>query len=78
MELEKCMVLMYGLPSENASNSAVNPLGGNCSCCDTAGDGSGSTQVLSFATNWVRWRNYDNHAPMKQPVLAISPAQLLV
>ena len=75
---------MYGLDvwitlNKNASNSAaVNPLGGNCFYNDTNGDGSGSTQVLSFATiSGALKRMYDNHAPMKQPVLAVSPAQLL-
>ena len=75
---------MYGLDvwitiGKNASNSAaVNPLGGNCFYNDTAGDGSGSTQVLSFATiSGALKRMYDNHAPMKQPVLAVSPKQLL-
>ena len=75
---------MYGLDvwitlNKNASNSAaVNPLGGNCYYNDTVGDGSGSTQVISFATiSGALKRMYDNHAPMKQPVLCVSPQQLL-
>ena len=75
---------MYGIDvwitlNKNASNSAaVNPLGGNCYYNDTNGDGSGSTQVISFKTiAETLKRMYDNHAPMKQPVLSVSPAQLL-
>ena len=75
---------MYGLDvwislSKNANNSAaVNPLGGNCFYNDTSGDGTGSTQVISFATiSGALKRMYDNHAPMKQPVLCVSPQQLL-
>ena len=75
---------MYGLDvwislNKNASNSAaVNPLGGNCFYNDTAGDGTGSTQVLTFATiSGALKRMYDNHAPMSQPVLAVTPKQLL-
>ena len=75
---------MYGVDvwitlNKNASNTAaVNPLGGNCFYNDTAGDGSGSTQVLSFATiSGALKRMYDNHAPMTQPVLCVSPKQLL-
>ena len=75
---------MYGIDvwitlNKNASNSAaVNPLGGNCYYNDTNGDGSGSTQVISFKTiAETLKRMYDNHAPMKQPVLCVSPAQLL-
>jgi len=75
---------MYGIDvwitlNKNSSNSAaVNPLGGNCYYNDTAGDGTGSTQVISFATiSGALKRMYDNHAPMKQPVLCVSPQQLL-
>ncbi len=75
---------MYGIDvwitlNKNANNSAaVNPLGGNCYYNDTAGDGTGSTQVISFATiSGALKRMYDNHAPMKQPVLCVSPQQLL-
>ena len=75
---------MYGVDvwittGKNASNSAaVNPLGGNCYYNDTNGDGSGSTQVISFATiSGALKRMYDNHAPMSQPVLCVTPAQLL-
>ena len=75
---------MYGIDvwitlNKNSSNSAaVNPLGGNCYYNDTAGDGTGSTQVISFATiSGALKRMYDNHAPMKSPVLCVSPQQLL-
>ena len=75
---------MYGLDTwitinKNADNdAAVNPLGGNCFYNDTAGDGTGSLQVLSFATiSGALKRMYDNHAPMNQPVLAVTPKQLL-
>ena len=75
---------MYGLDvwitlNKNASNSAaVNPLGGNCYYNDTDGDGTGTAQVISFKTiSGALKRMYDNHAPMKQPVLCVSPQQLL-
>ena len=75
---------MYGLDvwislNKNASNSAaVNPLGGNCYYNDASGDGTGSAQVLSFATiSGALKRMYDNHAPMNQPVLCVTPQQLL-
>ena len=75
---------MYGVDvwitlNKNASNTAaVNPLGGNCYYNDTNGDGSGSTQVISFATiSGALKRMYDNHAPMSNPVLCVSPSQLL-
>ena len=75
---------MYGVDvwislNKNADNSAaVNPLGGNCYYNDTNGDGTGSTQVISFATiAGALKRMYDNHAPMSNPVLCVSPSQLL-
>jgi len=75
---------MYGIDvwitlNKNASNSAaVNPLGGNCYYNDASGDGTGSAQVISFATiSGALKRMYDNHAPMKSPVLCVSPQQLL-
>ncbi len=75
---------MYGLDvwislNKNANNSAaVNPLGGNCFYNDASGDGTGSAQVISFATiSGALKRMYDNHAPMKQPVLCVTPQQLL-
>ena len=75
---------MYGVDvwitlNKNQSNSAaVEPLGGNCYYNDTAGDGTGSAQVISFKTiSGALKRMYDNHAPMKQPVLCVSPQQLL-
>ena len=59
---------MYGLDvwitlNKNANNSAaVNPLGGNCYYNDTSGDGTGSSQVISFATiSGALKRMYDNH-----------------
>ena len=75
---------MYGLDvwisiNKNASNAAaVNPLGGNCYYNDVDGDGTGASQVISFATiSGALKRMYDNHAPMSQPVLCVSPKQLL-
>ena len=75
---------MYGIDvwitlNKNQSNSAaVNPLGGNCYYNDTSGDGTGTSQVISFATiSGALKRMYDNHAPMKSPVLCVSPQQLL-
>ena len=75
---------MYGIDvwitlNKNANNSAaVNPLGGNCYYNDASGDGTGSAQVISFKTiSGALKRMYDNHAPMKQPVLCVSPQQLL-
>ena len=75
---------MYGIDvwvtiGKNANNSAaVNPLGGNCYYNDASGDGTGSAQVISFKTiSGALKRMYDNHAPMKQPVLCVSPQQLL-
>jgi len=75
---------MYGIDvwitlNKNANNSAaVNPLGGNCYYNDTSGDGTGTSQVISFATiSGALKRMYDNHAPMKSPVLCVSPQQLL-
>ena len=67
--------------NKNASNSvaaSANPLGGNCFYNDAAGDGSGSARVLSFdAIAGAMKRLYDAHAPLKQPVLCVSPKQLL-
>ena len=77
---------MYGIDvwvsiNKNSSNSvaaSANPLGGNCFYNDTVGDGSGSAQVLSFdAIAGAMKRLYDAHAPLKQPVLCVSPKQLL-
>ncbi|MBO71681.1 MAG: hypothetical protein CL508_05135 [Actinobacteria bacterium] len=75
---------MYGVDvwitlNKNQSNSAaVEPLGGNCYYNDTSGDGTGTSQVISFATiSGALKRMYDNHAPMKSPVLCVSPQQLL-
>ena len=65
--------------NKNASNTAaLNPLGGNCFYNDAAGDGSGSARVLSFdAIAGAMKLLYDAHAPLKQPVLCVSPKQLL-
>ena len=75
---------MYGVDhwitiNKNANNAAaVNPLGGNFYYNDSSGDGTGSSQVLSFKTiAGALKRMYDNHAPMKSPVLCVSPQQLL-
>ena len=44
----------------------------------TSGDGTGAVKVISFATiSGALKRMYDNHAPMSQPVLCVSPKQLL-
>lgn len=65
----------------NASNSvaaSANPLGGNIYYNDTVGDGSGTDQVLNWdAIAGAMKRLYDAHAPLKQPVLCVSPKQLL-
>ena len=65
--------------NKNTSNTgALNPLGGNCFYNDAAGDGSGSARVLSFdAIAGAMKLLYDAHAPLKQPVLCVSPKQLL-
>ena len=77
---------MYGIDqwvsiNKNADNTvaaSANPLGGNCFYNDTTGDGLGSAQVLSFDTiAGAMKRLYDAHAPLKQPVLCVSPKQLL-
>ena len=64
--------------ADNATAASANPLGGNCFYNDSAGDGSGSARVLSFdAIAGAMKRLYDAHAPLKQPVLCVSPKQLL-
>tara|TARA_A100001035_G_scaffold69414_1_gene53117 strand:+ start:462 stop:1586 length:1125 start_codon:yes stop_codon:yes gene_type:complete len=64
--------------ADNSTAASANPLGGNCFYNDTVGDGSGSAQVLSFdAIAGAMKRLYDAHAPLKQPVLCVSPKQLL-
>ena len=63
----------------NADNAtAPTFVGGNVYYNDTAGDGSGTDQVLSWdaIANSLK-RLYDAHAPMQQPVLCLSPKQLL-
>jgi hypothetical protein len=77
---------MYGIDvwvslNKNADNdeaASSNPLGGNCYYNDTTGDGLGTSQVLSFdAIAGAMKRLYDAHAPLKQPVLCVTPKQLL-
>ena len=77
---------MYGIDvwvsiNKNADNTvaaSANPLGGNCYYNDTLGTGLGSAQVLSFtAIAGAMKRLYDAHAPLKQPVLCVTPKQLL-
>ena len=63
----------------NADNAtAPSFIGGNVYYNDTVGDGSGTDQVLSWdaIANSLK-RLYDAHAPMVQPVLCLSPKQLL-
>jgi hypothetical protein len=63
----------------NADNStAPTYVGGNVYYNDDVGDGTGSDQVLSFTTIAESLKRlYDAHAPMVQPVLCLSPKQLL-
>ena len=75
---------MWGLDywinqNKNTSNSgALNPLGGNAYYNDANEDGTGAARVLSFdAIAGAMKILYDAHAPLKQPVLAVSPKQLL-
>ena len=63
----------------NADNStAPDFIGGNVYYNDVDGDGTGADQVLSWdaIANSLK-RLYDAHAPMVQPVLCLSPKQLL-
>ena len=56
----------------------TNLTGGNWEYHDTAGDGSGSNQKLSWsAVSNLMKTMYDAGAPMKNPVLFCSPSQLL-
>jgi hypothetical protein len=69
----------YCALNANADNdTAPTFVGGNVYYNDTAGDGSGTDQVLSWdaIANSLK-RLYDAHAPMVQPVLCLSPKQLL-
>jgi len=64
----------------NADNTvAPTFLGGNIYWNGTTGDGAtGDDQVLSWdAIAGAMKRLYDAHAPLKQPVLCVSPKQLL-
>ena len=69
----------YCALNANADND-TDPtfVGGNVYYNDTSGDGSGTDQVLSWdaIANSLK-RLYDAHAPMVQPVLCLSPKQLL-
>ena len=69
----------YCALNANADNdTAPTSVGGNVYYNDTTGDGSGTDQVLSWdaIANSLK-RLYDAHAPMVQPVLCVSPKQLL-
>ena len=69
----------YCALNANADNdTAPTFVGGNVYYNDTNGDGSGTDQVLSWdaIANSLK-RLYDAHAPMVQPVLCLSPKQLL-
>ena len=69
----------YCALNANADNdTAPTYIGGNVYYNDTNGDGSGTDQVLSWdaIANSLK-RLYDAHAPMVQPVLCLSPKQLL-
>jgi hypothetical protein len=64
--------------ADNSTAASANPLGGNVYYNDTVGDGSGTDQVLSFdAIAGAMKRLYDAHAPLNQPVLCVTPKQLL-
>jgi hypothetical protein len=69
----------YCALNANADNdTAPTFVGGNVYYNDTAGDGTGTDQVLSFdAIAQSLKRLYDAHAPMQSPVLCVSPKQLL-
>ena len=69
----------YCALNANANNTAAPTfVGGNVYYNDTAGDGSGTDQVLSWdAIAESLKRLYDAHAPMQSPVLCVSPKQLL-
>ena len=63
----------------NANNSvAAGGINGNIYYNDTAGDGSGTDQKLHWDTiAGALKRLYDASAPMLNPVLCVSPQQLL-
>jgi len=63
----------------NADNdTAPTFVGGNVYYNDATGDGTGADQVLSWdAIAESLKRLYDAHAPMQQPVLCVTPKQLL-
>ena len=69
----------YCALNANANNTvAPTYVGGNVHYCDSSGDGSGTDKVLSWDSiaDGLK-RLYDAHAPMQQPVLCLSPKQLL-
>ena len=63
----------------NANNSAAaGGINGNIYYNDTSGDGSGTDQKLHYDTIAVALKRlYDASAPMQNPVLLVSPQQLL-
>lgn len=69
----------YCVLNANANNTvAPTFVGGNVHYCDSSGDGTGTDKVLSWdAIADGLKRLYDAHAPMQQPVLCLSPKQLL-
>jgi hypothetical protein len=69
----------YCALNANANNTvAPTYVGGNVHYCDSSGDGSGTDKVLSWdSIADALKRLYDAHAPMQQPVLCLSPKQLL-
>jgi len=69
----------YCALNANANNTvAPTFVGGNVHYCDSSGDGTGTDKVLSWdAIADGLKRLYDAHAPMQQPVLCLSPKQLL-
>ena len=69
----------YCVLNANANNTvAPTFVGGNVHYCDSSGDGTGTDKVLSWDSiaDGLK-RLYDAHAPMQQPVLCLSPKQLL-
>jgi len=67
-----------GLNANADNDTDPTFVGGNVYYNDADGDGGGADQVLSWDTiaNSLK-RLYDAHAPMVQPVLCLSPKQLL-
>ena len=65
--------------NKNASNTAASVAhGGNAYYNDTDGDDTGTRQKMTWDTvAGVMKRMYDAQAPMIQPVLVVTPGQLL-